>query len=104
VESGLLVVIALGGVGSGRGDFTLGADLLPQFSIIKLSTIGIAGGVVNILDVDKIAILFMGDVVIGRLHGQLIEQGLHGVNYKKGLLALAWQTLIIVACLIRCER
>jgi hypothetical protein len=46
----------------------------------------------------------MGVFVVDRLHDQLVEQGLFGVNNKKGLLALAQQTFFIIAYFIRCAR
>ena len=53
LEFELLVIISMDGIGGCRNDLPFSADSLPEFSIIKLATIGVTGGVVNVLHIGK---------------------------------------------------
>ena len=49
----LAFITAMGGIGLGDDDLSLFAQLLPESPIIELATIGFAGGVVDVLHIDK---------------------------------------------------
>jgi hypothetical protein len=53
LEFDLFVVAALCCIRGSRNDLAPGADALPESAVIELATIGLAGGVINILDIDK---------------------------------------------------
>ena len=49
----LAIVSAMDGVGCGGDDLIFAADLLPQLTVVKLATEGLAGGVVDVLYIGK---------------------------------------------------
>jgi len=53
LEFALIVVVTLNGIRGGRHTLTLRTEVLPKFSVIKLATIGLARGVINVLYIDK---------------------------------------------------
>jgi hypothetical protein len=61
LEFDLLVIIAMRCIGDGRNDLSFSAYSLPEFPVIELATIGLPGGVINILYIDKNGNSFHGE-------------------------------------------
>jgi hypothetical protein len=53
LEFQLLVVAAMRCIGSCGNDLACSAQLLPEFAVVELAAIGLAGGVVDVLHIGK---------------------------------------------------
>ena len=57
-------VVTMGGISRCRNDFPFSTYSLPEFPVIKLAAIGVTGGVVNILHIDKNGDIFHDNVLL----------------------------------------
>ena len=53
LEFQLFVEAAMNGIGGCGNNLAFGADALPEFPVVELATIGLAGRVVDVLHIDK---------------------------------------------------